>query len=104
MLGPQELAFKEVLQKVVGENSIIFAKVGLAHILEFPGNHPVFRMHWARAQRRSVDFLVCDPDLAPVLAIKFDANPRRRGKNTGEDVLKDSLEVSGAAVIDSPAR
>ena len=44
----------------------------------------------------SVDFLVCDPDRTPVLAIKFDANPGRRGKNTREDVLKDSL---GAAEL-----
>ena len=96
VLGQQELAFKEVLQKVMGEDSIIFAKVGLGHILEFPGNHLEIRMHWARVQRRSVDFLVCDLDQTPVLAIKFDANPGRRGKNTREDVLKDSL---GAAEL-----
>lgn len=94
LLGPQELAYQKVVQQIMGEDAIIFAKVGLAHILDFPGNHPHFRRHWARAQRRSVDFLVCDSALTPVLAIKFDANPGRRHKHHREDVLKDCLDAA----------
>ncbi len=94
VMDSQELAYKKILEQVMGENSIIFAKVGLAHILDFPGNHPDYRVHWARAQRRSVDFLVCDPDLTPVLAVKFDTNPGRRRKNAGGDLLDDSLSAA----------
>jgi len=99
VLAPQELAYQKVVQQIMGEDSIIFAKVGLAHILDFPGNHPHFRKHWARAQRRSVDFLVCDSALAPVLAIKFDANPARRHKSNREDVLKDCLDAADLPLL-----
>lgn len=87
LLAPRERAYLDVLQRVLGEDSIIFPNVSLAHILEFPGGNRAQRVHWFRVQRRSVDLLVCDRGLVPDLAITFSA--RRRGGR--EDPLVDGL-------------
>jgi len=98
LLERHERAYQDILRQVTGDNMIIFAKVNLGYILNYPGNHADFRVHWSRAQRRSVDFLLCDLDLKPRLAIKFDPNPGRRRKNASknarEDILKDSLDAA----------
>ncbi len=93
ILTPEERAYLEVLQQVMGDHAIIFPKVSLAQVLEFPGSRRDYRRHWSRVLRRSADLLVCDREFMPVLAVKFDANAGRRRKQS-EDPLVDSLSYA----------
>jgi len=97
LLPAEERAYLEILQQVLGEESIIFPKVSLAQILMFPGGGREHRIHWSRVQRRSVDFLVCDRELVPWLAIKF--KPGRRSRKHRDDPLADSLDAANIPLL-----
>jgi hypothetical protein len=97
ILSPAERAYLEVLQQILGEAYIIFPKVSLGQILDFPGARREHRVHWTRVQRRAVDLLVCSRELSPVLAIKF--KPEYRSKKGGGDPLSDSLDVANVPLL-----
>ena len=90
-LSTRDFAYFNVLKQAVGENAKIFPKVRLPQILNHPGHDPQFRAHWSRVQRRYVDFLVCDSNLKPILAVKFDPNANRKRAHPTDDVLEDAL-------------
>lgn len=90
-LSTREFAYLNVLKQAVGEHAKIYPKVRLPQILNHPGHDPQFRAHWSRVQRRYVDFLVCDADLKPILAVKFDPTANRKRAQPKDDVLEDAL-------------
>lgn len=90
-LSTREFAYFNVLKQAVGENAKIYPKVRLPQILNHPGHDPKYRAHWSRVQRRYVDFLVCDGNLTPTLAVKFDPNANRKRSQPKDDVLEDAL-------------
>jgi hypothetical protein len=97
LLKDEERAYLKVLQQVLGDNSVVFPKVSLGHILEFPGGGQDEVAHWLRVQRRSVDFLVCDRELAPTLAVKL--KPNGRWRRRPQDPLADSLLTANIPLL-----
>lgn len=95
-LSTRDFAYFNVLKQVFDENNKIYPKVRLPQILNHPGHDPQYRAHWSRVQRRFVDFLVCDSNQKPILAIKFDPNANRKRGQPKDDVLEDAL---GAAEL-----
>lgn len=90
-LSTRDFAYFNVLKQAVDENAQIYPKVRLPQILSHPGHDPQYRAHWSRVQRRYVDFLVCDSNLKPILAVKFDPNANRKRGQPKDDVLEDTL-------------
>lgn len=98
LLAPEERAYLDVLQQVLGENSLIFPKVSLTQLLEFPDGSTEHRIHWARVQRKCVDLLVCDRELTPTLAIRFHPREGRRSKKHG-DPVSESLDEANIPLL-----
>src|SRR5438128_6231974 len=83
-----ERSFYEILRRLTPEHTI-FAKVRLAELVSVKGSLSR-QAHLNRLDRKQVDFVVCDKNLAPVVAIELDdpshheSNPRARDRFVDE--------------------
>lgn len=95
MFNAQELGLYKVLKQIYAQRAFIFPKVRLSEVLQHPGYDQNIRNHWARVQRRSIDFLICDTELTPMLAIKLGATR----KGPVDDVLEDALTAADLPLL-----
>ncbi len=93
LLSAQQLAFYAALVRAVGAQSLVFARVNLAHLMQHPGEDPNYHEHWRRVCRRWLDFVICSPSsVSPILAIKLETRMERKRRMLGGiDVLDDTL-------------
>ena len=90
-----ERSFYEILRRLTPEHTI-FAKVRLADVVYVKGT--VSRQaHLNRIDRKHLDFVVCDKNLAPVLAIELDDASHDRLDRRARDKFVD--EVLAAASL-----
>src|SRR4051812_11506388 len=66
-----ERSFYEILRNLVPEHTV-FAKVRLADLVNVRQGTSSWRSHFNRIDRKHVDFILCDTDLSPVVAIELD--------------------------------
>jgi Protein of unknown function (DUF2726) len=90
-----ERSFYEILQRLTPEHTV-FAKVRLAELVYVQGT--VSRqVHLNRIDRKHIDFVVCDKNLAPVVAIELDDTSRQQADSPARDEFVD--EVLAAAAL-----
>lgn len=68
-----ERSFYQMLRAVIPDH-MIFVKVKLADLVSLKPRTS-FWEHFNPINRKRIDFVICDPTLAPVLAIELDAEP-----------------------------
>jgi len=66
-----ERSFYEILRRLVPGHTV-FAKVRLADVVCVSNNASSWQSHFNRIDRKHLDFILCDSDLAPVMAIELD--------------------------------
>jgi hypothetical protein len=95
LFSAAELSFYEILQRLTPEHTV-FAKVRLAELVYVKGT--VSRqMHLNRIDQKHIDFVVCDKNLAPVVAIELDETSYQQADSRVRDEFVD--EVLAAAAL-----
>jgi len=99
-----ERSFYEVLRRLVPEH-VVFAKVGLAELVYVTKKGSEWRSHQNRIDRKHLDFLICNADLAPVVAIELDDASHRAQSRRDRDAYVDQvLAAAGIPIVRVPAR
>jgi len=70
LFSKAERSFYKALRSLVPDH-MIFVKVRLADLVRMKPSGGTFWDHFSPINRKHVDFVVCDPTLAPVLAIEL---------------------------------
>lgn len=104
-----EADFFRVLKRVVGDRGHVLAQVSLRQLLWMPGNNQSNpgRSAWQnRIDKRSVDFVVCDPStLTPKLVIELDepshARPERQTRDEQVDAMLQAAKLPTIRVLTS---
>ncbi len=100
--------FFRVLREAVGDGGHVLAQVALNRVLFFPGNRGTAgRAAWQnKAARRSIDFLVCDPQtLRPLVAIELDdASHNAPARVRRDDEVETLLAAAGLPFVRFRAR
>ena len=95
LFSAAERSFYEILQRLTPDHTV-FAKVRLAELVYVQGT--VSRqMHLNRIDQKHIDFVVCDKNLAPVVAIELDGTSRPQADSRVRDEFVD--EVLAAAAL-----
>ena len=103
LFSAAELSFFEILQRLTPEHTV-FAKVRLAELVYVKGT--VSRQtHLSRIDRKHIDFVVCDKNLAPVVAIELDeASHQQRDSRARDEFVDEVLAAAALPVIHVRAR
>jgi len=98
-----ERSFYEVLRRLLPEHTV-FAKVKLAELVYVTKNGSEWRSHQNRIDRKHLDFVLCDADLSPVLAIELDDSSHREQPRRERDAFVDQvLTAAGIPIVRIPA-
>ncbi len=99
-----ERSFFEVLTRLLPRHTV-FAKVRLADVVRVPKGISEWRAHHNRIDRKHLDFVICDTDLVPVLAVELDDSshdlPRRQEQ---DDFVDRALAAAGFPIVHVRAR
>lgn len=103
-ITPAETNFYRVLSQVLGTRGIVLMQVSLGQLVYVPGSNNANSGRttwWNKLSRRSIDFLICNPDtLRPMLAIELDepshARPRRQQR---DEEVEQALRACGLPLI-----
>jgi hypothetical protein len=90
-----ERAFYEILRRLTPQHTV-FAKVRLAELVYVKGT-VWCQSHLNRIDRKHIDFVVCDKNLAPVVAIELDETSSAQKDRRARDEFVD--EVLAAASL-----
>jgi len=96
-----ERSFYQVLRSVVPDH-MIFVKVRLADLVSLKPRKSVWE-HFSPMNRRHVDFVVCDPTLAPVVAIELD-KVSNQGAAAAPDLLNSVLASAALPIVHVPQK
>ena len=94
----------KVLRHVLGDRGYVLMQVSLAQLIYLPGTNKTNEGRatwWNKLSRRSVDFLICDPDtLQPLVAIELDepshTTPKRQQR---DDEVEKAMTVAGLPLL-----
>ena len=91
-LTDNELEFYNALKLAVGERAVIQAQIGLWAIFDVPKKYEAFATARNHIDRKSVDFLLCDPDsMLPIVAIELDDRSHERKDRQERDAVVDAV-------------
>jgi hypothetical protein len=93
-----ERSFYEVLRRLA-PNYTLFAKVRLADVVYVTKGTGAWRTHLNRIDRKHLDFVICDTDLAPVLAVELDDSSHDGEKRKERDGFVDQVLAASALPI-----
>jgi hypothetical protein len=94
-----ERSFYEILRRLVPEH-VVFAKVGLSELVYVTKNGSEWRSHRNRIDRKHLDFVICNADLEPVVAIELDDSSHREQRRRDRDVFVDQvLATAGIPIV-----
>jgi hypothetical protein len=86
--SPAERSFYEVLHRLLPEQTV-FAKVRLADVIRVPKGADSWQSHHNRIDRKHLDFVICDPDLAPMVAVELDDSSHNGDERRERDEFVD---------------
>src|SRR5437667_12010546 len=97
-----ERSFYEILRRLTPEHTV-FAKVRLADVVYVKGT--ISRQeHLNRIDRKHLDFVVCDKNLAPVVAIELDdAYYDHTNRSSRDEFVEQVLAAAALPIIRMPA-
>jgi Protein of unknown function (DUF2726) len=93
-----ERSFYEVLRRLTPEYTL-FAKVRLADLVHVSKGTGSWQSHFNRINRKHVDFVLCNPDLAPVVAIELDDSSHEADEREARDEFVDQVLAAAALPI-----
>ncbi|MGI9012714.1 MAG: DUF2726 domain-containing protein [Phycisphaerales bacterium] len=101
LFSKAERSFFGVLQHVVADRSIIFAKVRLADLVFITKGAANRQSHQNRINMKHVDFVLCDPDsVKPLLVIELDDSTHDQSKRQARDAFVDqTLAAAGLPIL-----
>jgi len=104
LLTLSERRFFDVLRSVVGSN-FIFAKVRLADLVEADERHLRRKSNFDHIKSKHIDFVICDSDLSPRIALELDdtshQRPDRRARDKDVDRI---LQIAELPILRVPVR
>lgn len=104
LLTKNELSFYEVLRSAMYDY-VVFAKVRLADLIDADKRHRNGQADFSRILAKHIDFVVCDDDSKPVIAIEVDDKSHQRPDRTARDSDVDRLfQAIGFPLIRLPAQ
>ena len=104
LFSAAERSFYGVLRWLLPEHTI-FAKVRMSDLLNVPKGTEGWQTHFNRIQSKHGDFVVCNADLAPVLAIELDdASHKRAERQERDDFVNDAFAAAGLPLAHIVAR
>ena len=99
-----ERSFYEVLRRLVSEHTV-FAKVKLSELVYVTKKGSEWRSHQNRIDRKHLDFVVCDADLSPLLAIELDdSSHNEQGRRERDAFVDQVLTAAGIPIVRIAAR
>lgn len=93
-----ERSFYEVLCRLTPEHTV-FAKVRLADLVRVQASGREFWQRFNSISAKHVDFVLCDEQLAPIVAIELDDSSHESPKRVARDQFVDSVLESAALPI-----
>ena len=95
-----ERSFYEILKRLVSAEQTVFAKVRLADLVYVSKGAGSWQSHFNRISRKHIDFLLCDRNLAPVVAIELDDCSHDGEEREARDEFVDQvLESAGLPIV-----
>ena len=93
-----ERSFYEILRRLVPDYTV-FAKVRLVDVVRVSNGSSSRRADLNRIDRKHLDFVLCDQNLAPVLAVELDDSSHDDEKRKERDEFVDRVLVAAAFPI-----
>ena len=93
-----ERSFYEVLRRLA-PNYTLFAKVRLADVVYVTKGSGAWRTYLNRIDRKHLDFVICDANLAPVLAVELDDSSHDDESRQERDAFVDQVLAASALPI-----
>ena len=85
-----ERSFYEVLRRLLPDHTV-FAKVRLVDVVRVTKESSSWRSDLNRIDRKHLDFVLCDRDLAPVLAVELDDSSHDQSDRAERDEFVDQV-------------
>lgn len=105
LLSPAERSFYEILKRLAPSNHTVFAKVRLADLVFVTKGTPSWQSHFNRISRKHLDFVICNPDLAPVVAIELDDSSHDEdGRQSRDEFVDQALLAAALPIVHVRAR
>ena len=99
-----ERSFYEILCRLSPEHTV-FAKVRLADLVRVQASGREFWQRFNSISGKHVDFVLCDEQLAPIVAIELDDSSHEEPERLARDQFVDSvLESAALPIVHVPAR
>ena len=76
MLDKHERSFYDILREIAVDH-VIFTKVRLVDLVNANERHDRWQANFRRVCSKHVDFVVCDAELKPIVAIELDGSSHR---------------------------
>lgn len=103
LLSAAERSLFQVLRHIAGPNYLLFAQVRLCDVIGVPQS-PSWRTHFNRISTKHLDFLLCDHETRPLVAIELDDSSHRRPDRRQRDsFLNAALLGAGLPLLRVPA-
>jgi very-short-patch-repair endonuclease len=100
-----ERSFYEVLRRLAPAEYTVFAKVRLADLVFVSKGAGSRQSHFNRINRKHIDFLLCNRDLAPVVAIELDdASHDEEDREERDEFVDSVLRSAGLPIVHIRAR
>ena len=104
LLSKNELSFYEILRSAMYDY-VVFAKVRLADLIEADEGHRHWQANFDRINAKHIDFVICDDESKPVVAIEVDDKSHDRADGGARDPEVDQLfQAVGFPLIRVPAQ
>jgi Protein of unknown function (DUF2726) len=94
-----ERSFYEILKRLASGDQTVFAKVRLADLVYVSKGAGSWQSHFNRINRKHIDFVLCDRNLAPVVAIELDDASHDEEQREVRDEFVDQVLASAALPI-----
>ena len=99
LLTKSERSFYDVLRDIAIDH-MVFAKVRLADLVNANERHQCWQANFRRVCSKHIDFVVCDSDLKPKIAIELDDSSHRRPDREQRDIDVDPiLKLAGLPLL-----
>jgi hypothetical protein len=102
LFSKAERSFYQTLRSLVPDH-MIFVKVKLADLVTLRPQQS-FWEHFNPINRKHIDFVVCDPTLAPVLAIELDDLSKGNGDGSITNLVNSVLASASLPIVHVPQK
>jgi Protein of unknown function (DUF2726) len=90
LLTKSERSFYDILCALVCDH-LVFAKVRLADLVDANEEHPYWQANFNRVCSKHIDFVVCDTELKPLVAVELDGSSHQRPDRQQRDHQVDRI-------------